>query len=219
MKSITINGSKRESVGRRASRALRDAGKVPCVLYGGSENVIHFSAPEIEFNNLVYTSDVHTVKLHLGNKKVNCVLQDIQFHPVTDAILHMDFYQFDDEEPISMTLPIQSTGIAKGIKGGGILQFNMRRIDLKGLVHDLPDFIEVDVSDLGIGDNLYTETVKSDKYEILHDEDEVICQVVAPRDLEELEPDLEEEEVPSDQDADEEAPAEGEAEAEGGNEN
>src|SRR5699024_1566673 len=162
MKSITIKGSKRENVGRRASKALRDAEKVPCVLYGGKDKVIHFSAPEVSFNNLVYTSDVHTVKLLIDDKKVNAVLQDIQFHPVTDAILHMDFYQFDDEEPIKMTLPIQSTGIPKGVKDGCILQFNMRRIDLEGLVQDLPDSIEVDVSDLGIGDNLYTTVAQSD---------------------------------------------------------
>src|SRR5699024_483446 len=145
---ITINGSKRESVGKRATKALRDAGQVPCVLYGGHDNVIHFSAAEIDFNPLVYTSDVHTVKVKLGEKTINAVLQDIQFHPVTDAILHMDFYQFDDEHPITMTIPIQSTGIAIGTKSGGILQFNMRRMDLRGLVNDLPDYVEVDVTDL-----------------------------------------------------------------------
>lgn len=204
MKSIAIKGSKRENVGKRATRKLRDAEKVPCVLYGGQAGVIHFSALEKDFNNLVYTSDVHTVKLDLGGQKVNAVLQDIQFHPVTDAILHMDFYQFDDEHPISMTLPVQSAGVAAGVKTGGVLQFNMRRVDLEGMVQDLPDFIEVDVSDLEIGDKLYTEQIKSDKYEVLHDDDEVICQVVAAVDIEELEPDLEEEEVPSEQGGDDE---------------
>lgn len=199
MKSIAINGSKRENVGKKSTRALRDAEKVPCVVYGGKAGVIHFSALEKDFTKLVYTSDVHYVKLDLDGQKVNAVLQDIQFHPVTDNILHMDFFQFDDEEAVNMTLPVHGTGVAKGVKAGGVLQFNMRRIDLNGLVHDLPDYVEVDVSDLGIGDKLYVTAVASDKYEILHDEDEMICQVTAARDLEELEADLEEEEVPSEQ--------------------
>ncbi len=208
MKSIAIKGSKRESVGKKATRALRDAEKVPCVLYGGAAGVIHFSAMEKDFDKLVYTADVHTVKLNLGGQKVNAVLQDIQFHPVTDAILHMDFYQFDDDYPVNMTLPVHGTGVAKGVKAGGVLQFNMRRIDLNGLVDKLPDYVEVDVSDLGIGDKLYVTDVFSDDYEVLHDEDEVICQVIAARDIEELEADLEAEDVPTDQD-EEEGAAEG----------
>src|SRR5690625_2957564 len=199
MKSITIKESKRESVGKKATRALRDAGRVPCVLYGGSENVVHFSAKEIDFNPLVYTSDVHTVKLDLGTKTVNAVLQDIQFHPVTDAILHMDFYEFDENVPITMTLPVQTVGQTKGVRSGGVLLINLRRMDLRGLVSDLPDFIEVDISKLDIGDNLYVCAAKSDIYEILHDEDEVIAMVNAPRDLAALEEEteVEEDEVPA----------------------
>ncbi|HLS30126.1 MAG TPA: 50S ribosomal protein L25/general stress protein Ctc [Flavobacteriaceae bacterium] len=215
MKSITIKGSERESVGKSATRALRDAGRVPCVLYGGSENVVHFSANEVDFNPLVYTSDVHSVKLEFENKTVNAVLQDIQFHPVTDDILHMDFYQFDADVPISMTIPVHTVGQPSGVKAGGVLLINMRRMDLEGLIDDLPDYIEVDISDLEIGDNLYVTAAKSDKYEILHDEDEVICMVNAPRDLEALEEDIEPEdvEVPATEQEDEEA-EEGEEEEE-----
>ncbi len=209
MKSITIKGSKRENVGKKATRALRDAEKVPCVLYGGAAGVIHFSALEKDFNKLVYTADVHTVKLDLDGQKANAILQDIQFHPVSDAILHMDFFQFDDENPINMTLPIHSTGVPKGVKMGGVLQFNMRRIDLNGLVDKLPDFVEVDVSSLGIGEKLYITEVASEDYEILHDEDEVICQVIAARDIADLEPELDEEEVPAEQGGEAAADAEG----------
>src|SRR5699024_8501386 len=94
------------------------------------------------------------------------------------------------------TLPVHAAGVPIGVKSGGVLRFNMRRMDLRGLVSNLPDYIEVDVSELGIGDKLYTEDVASDKYEILHDADDTICQVIAARDLEALEPDLEEEDVP-----------------------
>lgn len=208
MKSITIKGSERESMGKKATKALRDAGKVPCVLYGGRDKPFHFSAPEVAFNNLIYTSDVHRVVIDAEGTKANAVLQDIQFHPVTDAILHLDFYQFDDEEPITMTLPVQTTGVPQGVKDGGVLQFNMRRMDLEGLISDFPDYIEVDISELGIGDKLYTTAAGSDNYEILHDEDDVICQVVASRDLEALEPDLEEEEVPVEGEEEEEGETE-----------
>lgn len=206
MKSITIKGSKRESVGKKSSKALRDAGKVPCVLYGGQDKVVHFSAKEIDFNPLVYTSDVHTVKLDLNGKTVNAVLQDIQFHPVTDAILHMDFYQFEEDQPINMTIPVHTVGQPAGVKRGGVLQFNLRRMDLRGLISDLPDFIEVDISKLKIGENLYVTAAASDKYEIMHDEDEVICMVNAPRDLAALDED-------DDEETDAEVPATEQAEA------
>lgn len=190
MKSLTIKGSKRESVGKKATKALRNAEQVPCVLYGGKENM-HFSAPEVAFNKLIYTADVHTVILDLDGTKVNAVLQDIQFHPVNDAILHMDFYQFDDEQPITMRLPVHSEGVPAGVKNGGVLRFNLRRMNIRGLVDKMPDYILAEVSDLKIGDKLYTSSVAGDDYEILHDEDAVICQVIAPRDLEALEAELE----------------------------
>lgn len=199
MKSITIKGSKRESVGKSATKALRNAGGVPCVLYGGRKETLHFSAPEVSFNKLVYTADVHRVVLEIGDIKANAILQDIQFHPVTDAILHMDFYQFNDESPITMTLPVHTTGVAAGVKVGGVLQTNMRRMDIRGLIGNMPDYIEVNVADLKIGEKIYVSDVMNDKFEILHEEDGAICQVIAPRDLETIEPELEEEEVPSEQ--------------------
>ena len=106
MKSITINGSQRESVGKVATKALRNAGMVPCVVYGGDKPV-HFSAPELSFKNLIYTPDVHTVVIVLEDGvKVNAILQDIQFHPVTDRILHMDFYQIYDDKEVMMEIPV-----------------------------------------------------------------------------------------------------------------
>lgn len=189
MKSITINGSKRESVGKKATKALRNAGEVPCVLYGG-EKPLHFSAPEIAFKDLVYTADVHTVALKLEDgAKVNAVLQDIQFHPVTDAILHMDFYEFHDDQEITMNVPVHHEGVPKGVKNGGVLRFNLRRMKIKGLADKLPDFIMAEVSKLKIGDKFYVTEVKSNDYTILHPDNTVICQVRTSRNLiEDLEP-------------------------------
>ncbi len=213
MKSITINGSQRESVGKKATKALRNAGKVPCVLYGGNE-AFHFSADEIAFKDLIYTPDVHTVKIVLDDgRSTNAILQDIQFHPVTDSILHMDFYEFEEGQEISMEIPVHPEGTPKGVKNGGVLRFNMRRMTLKGLASELPDYIAAKVAPLKIGDNLYAEDVKSDKYEVLHDDDELICQVTAARDLELLEDDEDE-----DEEGEEGEEGDAEGDAEGGEE-
>jgi len=214
MKSITINGSKRESVGKKATKALRNAGQVPCVLYGGGEP-LHFTADEIAFKNLVYTPDVHTVVLDLNGKKIDAVLQDIQFHPVTDAILHMDFYEVLEGKEITMEIPIHTKGIARGVKNGGVLRYNLRRLRVKGIPSELPDYIEADVTNLKIGNKLYVTAVTSDVYKIQHPDNTVICQVKTSRNLiADLE---EEEEVPAGEVPATEASAEGN-EQEGGKE-
>ncbi|PZD78507.1 50S ribosomal protein L25/general stress protein Ctc [Mesonia sp. K7] len=182
MKSITINGSKRESVGKKSTKALRNAGEVPCVLYGG-DTPVHFSAPEVSFNSLVYTPDVHTVVIDLDGKSYNAVLQDIQFHPVTDAILHMDFYEFTEEQEITMEIPVHAEGVARGVKNGGVLRFNLRRMKVRGLASKLPDYIIADVTPLKIGNKLYVTAVESEDYTILHPDNTVICQVKTSRNI------------------------------------
>src|SRR6056300_1679301 len=129
MKSITIKGSKRESVGKVATKALRNADKVPCVLYG-SENPLHFSANELDFSKLVYTPNAHTVVLDIdGDQKINAILQDIQFHPVSDKILHVDFYQLSDDKEVSMDIPVQIEGSSPGVMlEGGVLVISKRKL-------------------------------------------------------------------------------------------
>ena len=181
MKSITINGSKRESVGKVATKALRNAGKVPCVVYGGDEP-IHFSADELAFNKLVYTPDVHTVVVELGDgTKVNAILQDIQFHPVTDRILHIDFFQIFDDKEVMMEIPVRIVGNSKGVKNGGVLRIVSRKLRIKAIPENLPDFIEADITEMKIGAKMYVTAVKSDKFTILHSDNRVICQVRTSR--------------------------------------
>ncbi len=121
MKSITIKGSERESVGKKASKALRNAGKVPCVVYGG-EKPLHFSADELAFRDLVYTPNAHTVVVELDNgNKLKAILQDIQFHPVTDKILHIDFYQLFADKELTMNIPVRLQGSSPGVRNGGRL--------------------------------------------------------------------------------------------------
>ena len=177
MKSITINGSKRESVGKSSSRLLRNAGQVPCVLYGG-EGPIHFSAPDLAFSKLVYTANAYTVVIAFGEKEsYNAILQDIQFHPVSDKILHIDFYQLFDDKKISMDIPVKLNGNPIGVKLGGNLQRNKRKLRIKALPTNLPDNLEIDISELNIGDKVYITELFNENYEFLHPDNTVVCQV------------------------------------------
>ena len=182
MKSITINGSKRESVGKVATKALRNAGRVPCVLYGGGEP-LHFSAPELDFSKLVYTPNAHTVEIVLEDgSKINAILQDIQFHPLTDRILHVDFYQLFDDKEISMNIPVKVEGAAPGVlNSGGVLRLSKRKLRIKALPANLPDFIIADISELELGNKLYTSQLQTDNYTILHPDNTVVCQVRTSR--------------------------------------
>ena len=181
MKSITINGSKRESVGKVATRTLRNAGKVPCVVYGGDE-AIHFSADELAFNKLVYTPDVHTVVVELEDgTKVRAILQDLQFHPVTDRILHVDFYQIFDDKEVMLEIPVRIVGNSRGVKNGGVLRVVTRKLRIKALPDNLPDFIEVDITEMKIGDQTTVASVMGDDYTIMHNDNRVICQVRTSR--------------------------------------
>ncbi|TXG36968.1 50S ribosomal protein L25/general stress protein Ctc [Seonamhaeicola maritimus] len=181
MKSITINGSQRESVGKKATKALRNAGQVPCVLYGGDKPV-HFSAAELAFSKLVYTPNAHTVVITLeGGESFNAVLQDIQFHPVTDRILHVDFYQLFEDKEIALNIPINVVGNSKGVKNGGVLRRPYRKLRVKALPANLPDFIEVDITPLKIGDKINVADLQNDKYTILHPDNNVVAQVRTSR--------------------------------------
>ena len=208
MKSITINGSKRESVGKKSTKALRNAGQVPCVIYGGG-NPIHFSAEELAFSKLVYTPNAHTVVIALGSDTLNAVLQDIQFHPVTDRILHVDFYQLYDDKEIAMDIPVHVIGKSLGVANGGSLRRNKRKLRVKALPSNLPDFIEADVTPLKIGGKLYITELENESYKFLHPDNTVVCQVKRSRvSIDELEEEDEE-------NAEGAAPAEGTAPAEG----
>lgn len=181
MKSITINGSQRESVGKKSTKALRNAGQVPCVLYGG-DNPVHFSAAELAFSKLVYTPNAHTVVISLDNGDTfNAVLQDIQFHPVTDRILHIDFYQLFDDKEIALTIPVSLVGNSRGVKNGGVLRRNNRKLRVKALPANLPDFIEVDITPLKIGGKVYVGDLPSDNYKFMHPDNTVVCQVRTSR--------------------------------------
>jgi large subunit ribosomal protein L25 len=180
MKSITIKGSERESVGKVATKALRNAGAVPCVLYGGNQPV-HFAADERAFKSLVYTPNAHTVVIDLGEKTFNAVLQDIQVHPVTDRILHIDFFQLNESKEITMEVPVKIVGTSPGVLLGGDLRLNQRRLKVKALPKNLPDFIEANISELQMGNKLYVTKVETNNFKLMHPDNTVICQVKISR--------------------------------------
>lgn len=181
MKSITINGSQRESVGKKATKALRNAGQVPCVIYGG-DKPLHFSSPELAFSKLVYTPNAHTVVIVLDNGvEYNAVMQDIQFHPVTDKIIHIDFYQLFDDKMVTMDIPVRLEGNSPGVRNGGRLLFRKRKLTIKALPAKLPDFFDIDISKLKIGQNISVGSLLSDDFSILHPDTTVVVQVKTAR--------------------------------------
>lgn len=180
MKSITIQGTKRESVGKKSTKALRDAELVPCVVYGGAEP-LSFSTEEKSFKNLVYTPEAHTVSIEVDGQTIPAVLQDIQFHPITDRILHADFYQLSDDKPVIMEVPVRITGRSRGVVAGGVLRQSFRKLKVKALPANLPDEIVVDVTPLRIGNKLYVESLKNDSYSFMHPDNAVVVAVKMSR--------------------------------------
>ncbi len=180
MKSITIKGSERESVGKKATKALRDAGMVPCVIYGGSQPV-HFAADERAFKNLVYTPNAHTVVVDLEGKTFNVILQDIQFDPVSDRINHIDFFQLNENKEIIMEVPVKITGTSPGVFLGGDLRLNQRRLKVKALPKNLPDYVEANISELQMGNKLYVTKLEAKNFKLMHPENTVVCQVKISR--------------------------------------
>lgn len=176
MKSITIKGSERESVGKAATRAARNAGMVPCVLYGGDQPV-HFTAEEMAFKGLVYTPNVHTVVIDLAGKTYDAILQDIQFHPVSDKILHIDFYQLDPSKEITMDVPVKVVGNSKGVMAGGVLRLNQRKLKVRALPANLPDYVEADITNLEMGNKLYVTALPAENFKLLNPENTVVAQV------------------------------------------
>lgn len=182
MKNVEIIGYKRANLGKKESKDLRLEGNVPCVLYGGKEQV-HFFSPMILFRDLVYTGDAHMVDLNIEGDKYSCILQDIQFHPVSEVILHADFLQMFDDKEVKMDIPVKFEGTAPGVIAGGRLITKLRKISVKALPANMPDFITVDISKLALGKSVKVSEIKAANYEILNNPANTIATVEVPRAL------------------------------------
>ena len=180
MKTLAISVKERLNVGKTNTRALRNQGNVPCVLYGGEKQVT-FYAHENDFRKLVYTPDTFVVDLDVDGKKTKAIMQDIQFHPVSEKILHIDFLEVFDDKPITVSLPVNLSGVAIGVKNGGNLMFRRPKIITKGLVSNLPEAINIDIENLKIGMFIYIKDVVIEGAEFLAPPNSVVVGVKTAR--------------------------------------
>lgn len=180
MKSFAINGTKRAAQTKQEIKNLRAQGMVPCVLYGGKQQ-IHFSAPVLAFKGLVYTPDVHTVDLTVDGVTYKAIMKDIQFHPVTDSILHIDFLELNENKKVTMDLPVRITGNSVGVRAGGQLITKMRKLKISALPNQLPDFISISIDNLNIGDSVRVRDLSIEGVELLDSPNNVITSVKTTR--------------------------------------
>jgi large subunit ribosomal protein L25 len=182
MKSIEIKGSKRAGITKQEVKSLRDSGMVPCVIYGGKEPV-HFGAEAAAFKGLIYTPEAFLVDLDVDGSKFRAVLKEVQYHPVTDAIIHVDFLEINDKKPVTISVPVKFTGASEGVKQGGKLVAKMRKLKIQALPGQLPDDITINISDLKIGGSIRVRDLKHDGVTFLDSESNVIVGVRITRNV------------------------------------
>ena len=184
MKTVEIIGYKRANLGKTEAKRLREEGMVPCVVYGG-DHQIHFYAPMILFRDLVYTDEAHFALLTIEGEPepFEAILQDVQFHPVSEVIMHVDFLQLFRGTPIKMNIPVHTTGTAPGIQQGGKLIRKVKYLQIKALPKNMPEYIEVDVSNLGLGKSIKVGELETGEYEILNSPLVTIAGIEVPRAL------------------------------------
>jgi len=176
MKSVIINATEREDLGSKFARKLRKEGNVPCVVYGG-EKPVHFYAPVLNYRDLVYTNVAKKAVIEVGGNTIEAIMQDIQFHPVTDAILHIDFMQLIPGKLITLDVPVFLSGSARGVLNGGRLKHTLRKLSVRALPKDLPDSFEIDITALRIGQSIRVAEVATDNFEILNLQKAVVCSI------------------------------------------
>ncbi len=180
MKTISINAEKRTELGKKSTRDLRKEDHVPCVMYGGTE-VIHFHAHENDFRHIVYTPDAYIVVLTINGNEHKAVLQEMQFHPVTDKLSHIDFVEVAEDKPVIVELPIQLLGDATGLKDGGKPRQRRRVLKVRGLMKHLPDTLDIDITDVNVGDVIKIGDLTYDNLEILDPARSMIYSIVSSR--------------------------------------
>jgi len=185
MKVVSMSGSLRENVGKKDARKVRNNGEVPCVIYGGKEQV-HFSTDSKSFLKIVFTPEVCFVKIDVDGKEYNTILQDIQYHPVTDIVYHADFMEFSPDKPIVMNVPVKISGVAPGILKGGKLVQKFRKLKVKALPADMPENIDISINNLEIGMVVKVADITADKYTVLDNKNNMIIGVVVTRVVEEV---------------------------------
>jgi large subunit ribosomal protein L25 len=180
MKTFELTGVKRESTGKKAAKAYRKESLIPCVVYGGDE-VIHFTVTKEGIRKLIYTPEVFTVNLSVEGKNFTAILKDMQVHPVSDELMHVDFLQVFENKPVVFEIPIVLEGLAQGVKDGGKLSMEMRKLKVKGLYKDFPEKLVINIENLGLGKTIQVGNLNFDKLELLNAKDNVVASVKTTR--------------------------------------
>jgi large subunit ribosomal protein L25 len=183
MEAITIEAQERE-VGKKAARSVRRAGNVPCVLYGHHTAPVAFQVPELQLNKLVYTTEAHIVEIRLDSAKFSCIMKEADFHPVTDRAIHADFQVLEKGEKITLTIPIKLHGTPIGQKEGGDTQVVLHEVEVRCFPANIPSHIDLDISELNIGDSIHIENLVTEGIELLGQPTQTVVTVVPPRVLE-----------------------------------
>jgi len=180
MKSITVEGTLREDLGSTSANRLRNEGKVPCVIYGAEEN-IHFYADTVDFKDALYTAEAHLIIAKVDGKDHKCVIREAQWHPVTDELLHLDLYQFVEGKPVTIDVPIKLVGNAKGVRNGGRLKVNLRKLPVKASEENMPSQLEINIEDLRIGEAIRIQDIDSEGFEIMREPTRTILTIQTAR--------------------------------------
>lgn len=180
MQKIEIKAVKRAELGKTATKQLRINEQVPCVIYGGKD-VVHFYTSENEFRKLIFSPNVYLVTLNVDGVKFDAIIKDLQFHPVSDKVMHADFLQVSEERPIIIEIPVKLEGVAEGVKAGGKLQLEQRKLRVKGLTKDIPDQLVIDITNLGLGKGTQVGHLNFPNLELLNAKNSVVVSVKLTR--------------------------------------
>ncbi len=186
MKSIDVKGTARTATGKKACRDIRKAGAVPCNLYGeakenGKPVAMSFTATQEELRKLVYSPDIYSVNLNIDGKECKAIMKELQFHPVTDQLLHIDFYEVNEEKPITIGIPVKLNGLAQGVRDGGRLNLTVRKINVTAPYKQIPEVLDIDVTNLTIGKSIKVGELKFEGLEMATSKEVVVCSIKATR--------------------------------------
>ena len=180
MKSFELKGTLRTDLGKKGTKAVRKNDSVPCELYGGSEN-IHFSCTNSDLRKLIYTPEIFLVNLNIDGKEVKAIMKSLQFHPVNDRVLHIDFLEVFEEKPVVMEVPVRLEGLAVGVRAGGKLSLEMRKLRVKALYNNIPENLTINVENLDLGKTIQVRALAFDNLELLNTGNAVVCAVKLTR--------------------------------------
>lgn len=187
MKEIDVTGKKRDILGKKSAKHLRKEGLIPCNLYGeakdenGAPKALAFTCPMNELRKIVYTPHIYVINLHIDGEAHTAILKELQFHPVTDALLHVDFYEVNDQKPITIGIPVKLTGLAQGVRDGGRMNLSIRKINVTAKYQEIPEHLDIDVTSLKIGKSIKVGDLHFEGLEMATGKEVVVCSIKATR--------------------------------------